>query len=130
MENKDKAHITEHLANEQTFLAWLRTSIEVMAFGFVAIKFSLFTSQLMGIVLVSTGALMTLLAHLRYKKTVMQLRQGTYFYSSVLLTVIAVILFIISVILVLCVVSTSLKEENKKVNAKVLYNVAPQCDTY
>jgi len=30
-----------HLANERTFLAWIRTSIGIMAFGFVVEKFGL-----------------------------------------------------------------------------------------
>jgi inner membrane protein YidH len=32
----------DHAANERTFLAWLRTSIAVIAFGFVVEKFNLF----------------------------------------------------------------------------------------
>lgn len=31
-----------HLANERTFLAWIRTSIGIMAFGFAFEKFALF----------------------------------------------------------------------------------------
>ena len=33
---------TDHAANERTFLAWVRTGIAVMAFGFVIEKFNLF----------------------------------------------------------------------------------------
>ena len=33
---------SDHAANERTFLAWLRTSIAVIAFGFVVEKFNLF----------------------------------------------------------------------------------------
>jgi putative membrane protein len=33
---------TEHSANERTFLAWIRTGIAVIAFGFVIEKFNLF----------------------------------------------------------------------------------------
>lgn len=33
---------TDHAANERTFLAWVRTAIAVMAFGFVIEKFDLF----------------------------------------------------------------------------------------
>jgi putative membrane protein len=33
---------TEHAANERTFLAWVRTGIAVIAFGFVIEKFNLF----------------------------------------------------------------------------------------
>jgi len=32
----------DHAANERTFLAWVRTAIAVMAFGFVIEKFNLF----------------------------------------------------------------------------------------
>jgi putative membrane protein len=33
---------SDHAANERTFLAWIRTGIAVMAFGFVIEKFNLF----------------------------------------------------------------------------------------
>jgi putative membrane protein len=33
---------TDHAANERTFLAWIRTGIAVIAFGFVIEKFNLF----------------------------------------------------------------------------------------
>src|SRR3982074_1145339 len=33
---------SDHSANERTFLAWVRTSIAVMAFGFLVEKFDLF----------------------------------------------------------------------------------------
>jgi putative membrane protein len=35
-------NFTEHSANERTFLAWVRTGIAVIAFGFVIEKFNLF----------------------------------------------------------------------------------------
>jgi inner membrane protein YidH len=35
-------NFTEQSANEQTFLAWIRTAIAVIAFGFVLEKFNLF----------------------------------------------------------------------------------------
>jgi putative membrane protein len=35
-----------HFANERTFLAWIRTSIGIMAFGFVVEKFALFVKQI------------------------------------------------------------------------------------
>jgi len=33
---------TDHSANERTYLAWIRTSITIMAFGFLIEKFDLF----------------------------------------------------------------------------------------
>ena len=38
---------SDHAANERTFLAWLRTSIAVIAFGFVVEKFNLFALTLL-----------------------------------------------------------------------------------
>jgi putative membrane protein len=35
-------NFTDHSANERTFLAWVRTAIAVMAFGFLVEKFDLF----------------------------------------------------------------------------------------
>src|ERR1700753_1163082 len=37
---------TDHAANERTFLAWVRTGIAVIAFGFVVEKFNLFVRTL------------------------------------------------------------------------------------
>jgi putative membrane protein len=37
---------SDHSANERTFLAWLRTGIAVVAFGFVIEKFNLFLSAI------------------------------------------------------------------------------------
>lgn len=34
------------MANERTFLAWIRTSIGIMAFGFVVERFALFVKQI------------------------------------------------------------------------------------
>ena len=38
--------ISDHLANERTFLAWIRTSVGLMGFGFVVVKFSIFLKQI------------------------------------------------------------------------------------
>jgi putative membrane protein len=35
-------NFSDHSANERTFLAWVRTAIAVMAFGFLVEKFDLF----------------------------------------------------------------------------------------
>jgi putative membrane protein len=38
----------EHAANERTYLAWVRTGIAVVAFGFVIKKFNLFLLAMAG----------------------------------------------------------------------------------
>ena len=85
-----------HMANERTFLAWIRTSISIMAFGFVVEKFSLFVKQVayymgkeitpppkgytsvIGILLVALGVLMGVLALVRYKAVERQIDEDTY----------------------------------------------------
>lgn len=37
---------TEYLANERTFLAWIRTSIAIISLGFVVAKFSVWMREL------------------------------------------------------------------------------------
>ena len=39
-------HYSDHAANERTFLAWIRTGIAIVAFGFVVEKFNLFVRTL------------------------------------------------------------------------------------
>lgn len=122
--NQDKqiqnGNATDHLANERTFLAWIRTAIAIMAFGFVVVKFSIFVKQLSlafsnrtivlpgkgysgisGISLVVLGAVMSLLAFLRYKKIEKQLNNNTYAPSSLIILLLTLAIFIGSIFLVL-----------------------------
>ena len=46
---------SDHAANERTFLAWVRTGVAVIAFGFVVEKFNLFLRTLAGVSLGDTG---------------------------------------------------------------------------
>jgi uncharacterized membrane protein YidH (DUF202 family) len=100
-----------HMANERTFLAWIRTSIGIMAFGFVVEKFALFVRQMsqylsltawresvplsslpkspgyssiIGVVLIGLGAMMGFLAFIRYKKVERQIDEDTYRTSIIL----------------------------------------------
>jgi uncharacterized membrane protein YidH (DUF202 family) len=100
-----------HMANERTFLAWIRTGIGIMAFGFVVEKFGLFIKQMnwflmqsptasskspqaasafpgyssiLGLILIALGALMGVLAFIRYKRTERQIDDDTYHPSLIL----------------------------------------------
>jgi len=116
---ESKGNAGDHLANERTFLAWIRTSIGIMAFGFVVVKFSLFLKQISlilgkgvpdqskgyssvaGIVLVIVGVIVSLLSYFKYKKTEKQLDAGYYKHSSLLITILTAFIFIVSVFLVI-----------------------------
>jgi len=47
---------SDHAANERTFLAWVRTGIAVVAFGFVVEKFNLFIATIASSALGEEGA--------------------------------------------------------------------------
>lgn len=77
---------TDHAANERTYLAWVRTSITVMAFGFLLERFDIFiayasratggpmahlhvrASEWLGLVLLLFGAAIVLLATMRFQR--------------------------------------------------------------
>lgn len=123
-ENKatNSAYTRDHLANERTFLAWVRTSIGIMAFGFVVEKFAIFMrklayflgkaelskslpvssgySTIFGIMLVALGALMGLLAFIRYKKVESEISRNTYQPSLLLDILVAMGILVIGIFLV------------------------------
>ena len=123
MEEK-RNNTSDHLANERTFLAWIRTSIGIMAFGFVVVKFSLFVKQIslilgkeniihskgysgiVGIVLVAVGTVTAVLSYIRYKHSEKQLDEGYYKHSSLLITVLTAFIFLVSVFLIVYLVKS------------------------
>jgi len=107
-----------HMANERTFLAWIRTSVGIMAFGFVVEKFALFLKQVsyflgreaplpsggyssfFGIFLVMLGTLIGLLSFVRYKTVEKQIDEDSYRPSKILdimltLSVLAIGIFLV-----------------------------------
>ncbi len=89
----------EHQANERTFLAWLRTSISLIGFGFAIARFGLFlqefevdqvaatdsdsaapffSSSSIGMGLVGFGVLSIILAAWRFNQAFDQIEQGRY----------------------------------------------------
>ncbi len=113
-----------HMANERTFLAWIRTSVAVMAFGFVVEKFSLFVKQMayylgreaappppgyssiIGIILVGLGVMMGVLAFVRYKTVERQIEDDTYKPSRILSVLLFLSVLSIGVFLILYLVHT------------------------
>jgi putative membrane protein len=59
------ANYSDHAANERTYLAWVRTGIAVVAFGFVIEKFNLFLLAMAGTAAgnAATSALVARLSH-------------------------------------------------------------------
>ncbi|SDE89994.1 YidH family protein [Chitinophaga filiformis] len=124
-EDQKRGNPSDHLANERTLLAWTRTSIGIMAFGFVVVKFSLFVKQIslvlgkdyavhsrgysavVGILLVAVGAATTVFSYIRYKRTEAQLTDGTYSHSSLLITLLTGFIFLVSLFLIVYLIESA-----------------------
>lgn len=126
--SNNKPAPADYLANERTFLAWVRTSMGIMAFGFVVVKFSLFVKQisfilnradapelpadhghysaLVGIILVGLGVVAIILSYIRYRNTNKQLETGNYEHSSLYISVLTAAIVLISVLLVCYLIKT------------------------
>jgi len=110
------------MANERTFLAWIRTSIGIIAFGFVVEKFALFMKQMsillgkstientippshgysamIGIFLVGMGTLLVLFAFVRYKNVEKQIDSDTFRPSSILDILLTILVLAVGIFLV------------------------------
>ena len=91
-ENSDRA--SDHLANERTFLAWVRTGVAIVVFGFAIGRFAIAIRQFMhfqghesrtaglsvwvGTIAMVGGVVLTLAGLLRYRRTRVQLESGTF----------------------------------------------------
>lgn len=113
----------EHQANERTFLAWLRTSIALISFGFAIARFGIFLRQLnlaitqqeppvnplsnsenLGLALVFFGILTVALAAWRYNKVFWQIERADYKPNRLMvwiMTTVVIILGLLSIPLLL-----------------------------
>lgn len=108
----------DHLANERTFLAWVRTSIGLMAFGFVIEKFAFFLKRLanffgdenvgissqfyssfFGVSIIALGAIIGILAYFSFKKTEKRIEENTYKSSLFLPAVLTILVVVLGIIL-------------------------------
>ncbi len=88
----EERRATEYLANERTFLAWIRTSIAVISLGFVIGRFAVWfrrmtlaveqkpgqtsASMVVGVVMMAFGALLAMLAVWRYHAVNRAIEEG------------------------------------------------------
>jgi putative membrane protein len=107
----------EHQANERTFLAWLRTSIALIGFGFAIARFGLFLRQLqstltqqeysvdpifnsenLGISLVIFGISIIAIAAWRYNQVLEQIERGDYRPSRLLIWIVTAAVMILGLL--------------------------------
>ena len=88
------ARARDHLANERTFLAWVRTGVAVVVFGFAIGRFAIAIRELLqmggtpprtagwsvwfGIVAIITGVLLVFVGLNRYRRVREQLDSGSF----------------------------------------------------
>jgi putative membrane protein len=90
----DERIATEYLANERTFLAWIRTSIAVMSLGFVVAKFGVWLRELaaridpqvnirgtgmsmpIGVAMMAFGGVLAVLAAWHYHRVNLAIERG------------------------------------------------------
>lgn len=91
---EESSKATNHLANERTFLAWVRTSVAIVVFGFAIGRFAIALHQLaafqghptkttgvsvwMGMTSILAGVAMAIAGLARYHKTRALLEQGKF----------------------------------------------------
>lgn len=115
--SNSSARTREHLANERTFLAWIRTSISLMGLGFVIVKFTFFLKQIslvldsyimlsnkfsskIGVTMIAIGILMSVSALWQFKRNQKQINDDVFISSSLLSLIITLIILIGGVIMI------------------------------
>ncbi|MGI0046007.1 MAG: YidH family protein [Nitrosotalea sp.] len=120
--------VTECLANERTFLAWLRTCIAIMGLGFIVARFSLFlrefniitknqaipphlptqsSSTILGMSMIGLGILLLIYSLVNYLKAQKAIEVGSYVpkHNIMYLATIGLVVFGIIVLAYLVLIS-------------------------
>ncbi|MES2464701.1 MAG: DUF202 domain-containing protein [Armatimonadota bacterium] len=111
--SNDDSRVRDHLANERTYLAWLRTGIATMGFGVVIAKLRwLFPAGALtppapgmvhasgiGLLFTAFGLLTILLAVQRFLVVQKQIRSGRYESSGLVITVYAALITMLGLLI-------------------------------
>jgi putative membrane protein len=114
-ENANSKRASDHLANERTFLAWVRTGAAIIVFGFAIGRFSIAMRQLaalqghalrsagisvvMGSFTIIAGVALVVAGLARYRKTRAQLSAGTFEPAGFVLDLITVLTVVFGLVL-------------------------------
>jgi putative membrane protein len=106
----------DHLANEKTFLAWVRTGAAIVVFGFAIGRFAIAMRQLagfsghpvrttaglsvwMGSISILAGVAMVIAGLVRYRKTREQLDNGTFEPAGFVVDLVTIVTVLIGLVL-------------------------------
>ncbi len=111
-------HTSDQLANERTFLAWIRTSVAVVSLGFVIARFSFWLNELalttgqhvqlqrtglslpIGLGMMAFGALLTVFSAYRYQAVSRAIDRGEFFSAGSLILAVTAATFALAVMLI------------------------------
>jgi putative membrane protein len=114
--------LRDHLANERTFLAWMRTGITVVALGFVAAKSDAVSNVMgsrpihtgtgtvaavVGVALVLAGMLIAGLGFIRFWQTRRNIDRGVVEFAATLDVTLAILVGLTGVLLAVYLIHTA-----------------------
>jgi putative membrane protein len=119
----DDKKATEYLANERTFLAWVRTSIAIISLGFVVAKFDVWirdlagqeassqghpnhpsASLIIGIAMMAIGGVFAALAARRYHRVTRDIERGKVQADRGLILFVTAIVVLLSLAMIACMI--------------------------
>lgn len=114
--------LRDHLANERTFLSWMRTAIAIIALGFVVARFGILLREVssgrvhtetaragavVGVILVFAGMLIAVLGSVRFWQIRHDIGRGVVRFSPALDIILAILVGIASILLAIYLIATS-----------------------
>lgn len=102
---EDSKYIQQHLANERTFLAWIRTAIAIMGIGFLILNLHIksatqslsnMTVQIIGLLSVFTGICTILFSTFSYFQKAKQINEQTFRPSRSLILFLAMLMLLVT----------------------------------
>ncbi|MGM9988940.1 MAG: YidH family protein [Bacillaceae bacterium] len=105
----DSAYIQQHLANERTYLAWVRTSITIIGVGFLITNLHYATlaasieggdilAKTIGLASIVVGLITILMTTIGYFKKGKEINQQTFLFPKGIVLLLSISLFIIFII--------------------------------
>jgi putative membrane protein len=116
---------TEFLANERTFLAWIRTSVAIISLGFVIAKFRIWLQDIgkaesasapspklgesfaIGIGMMALGGLLTVLAAWRYHAVNRQIENGKVTADRGLIAFVTILVAVLAAVMIVTMLTTA-----------------------
>ena len=125
-EIREKAALSDYLAAERTLLAWIRTGLALMGFGFVVARFGLFLQELQiaqhtlparsyglslwfGTALIAVGVIVNILAGWHHARLVRELDRGETAHSRLSTQAVAIAFFLALVGLAMAIYLVSVR---------------------